>query len=329
MSEYRKTMRAVAARTAPDSESLARVRGRLDAAVEPTTAILAHLDAPSPFEVERLRRRLHGPRLPERRAWTWPALGGLAVAAAATVLFVSTTREPPTTQLELSSTELASASPSDLLQMDYVGQGRLTGAEPSWVVDWEHGTVGLTVTPNAGADVRVITRDAEVRVVGTMFDVTRDELGTAVSVEHGRVEVTCRIGADAVLTAGQAHLCWPASAAGLLGRALALADKGSPVVERLAVLDAGLGLADPVDPVRDELLAERVQSLVEIGEHRAALTAAETYLGNEDGSRTQDIRHIAAHLALALDGCTQALPHLRALQTPTDDEAARLAACVE
>ena len=329
MSEYRETMRAVAARTAPDAESLARVRHRLDVATEPTTSILTHLSAPSKFEVERLRRRLQGPRLSARRAWAWPVLAGLALSAAATALVISASREPPTTRLDLSSTEVASASPSDLLQMNYVGHGRLTGANPAWAVDWEQGTVSLVVTPDSGADVRVLTRDAEVRVVGTVFDVTRDELGTAVTVEHGRVEVTCHLGPDAVLTAGQAHLCWPASAAGLLGRALALADQGSPVVERLAVLDAGLGLADPIDPVRDELLAQRVQSLVEIGDHRSALDAAETYLVDNDASRSQEIRHVAAHLALALDGCTRALPHLRALQTPTDDETARIAACGE
>ncbi len=326
MSDYRDTMRAVAARTAPDAEAVTRVRRRLDAQLQPTTSILRHLDDPSPFEVERLRRRLRGPHLPKRRSLAWPAVGLLAAAVS---LFVLGTRSGTgtSTELTLSASESASVSPSPLLRMDYLGEGTLSGADPAWLVEWEHGTVSLAVTPDAGADVRVRTLDAEVRVLGTQFDVTRDELGTAVEVVRGRVEVLCTLGESAVLTAGETHACWPATPAGLLGRALALSDRGASPEARLATLDAGLQLAPTSDPAHAELLAHRIQPLLDQGSHREALGAAEAYLDVASGARAEELRHVAAHLALALEGCSRALPHLRGLGEPTPEERARLEAC--
>ncbi|MFT4621666.1 MAG: ferric-dicitrate binding protein FerR (iron transport regulator) [Myxococcota bacterium] len=326
MHDYRHTLRQVAEDTAPTGDELRRVTARLNAQIAPTTNLLAQLDPVSPFEVERLRRRLEGPRLRQPTRWALPAAGSVGLAAAAVVFGVFTAPEPaPATEIELVATELASAAPSSLLRLDYEGVGRVSGADPAWEVSWERGTVHVDVTPDAGAEVSVRTRDAVVRVVGTAFTVTRDELGTAVDVDHGRVELTCMLGGVLELTAGGHHVCLPATAAGLLGRALALEDRGAPPEQRLEALDAALSLTAP-EPVLAEVLATRVRPLLDAGRHDDALQAAEAYV-DRGGGREDELRHVAAHLALSLHGCDRAVPHLRALVTPSPEESAHLAAC--
>jgi hypothetical protein len=90
-------------------------------------------------------------------------------------------------------------------------------------LEWEQGTLKVEVEPERGIDLAVHTREAEVRVVGTRFSVTRDALGTGVVVTHGHVAVLCADGEKALLGAGEARVCPPTHAAGLLGRANALA----------------------------------------------------------------------------------------------------------
>lgn len=193
------------------------------------------------------------------------------------------------------SGEPVALTATDGVALRYAGSGRLSGTAAAPRVEWSAGAVQVEVESGRGLDVRVATREAQVRVVGTGFTVTRDALGTAVSVSHGRVEVVCEGQPAVYLSMGEARTCLPVSAAGRLGRARTLLEGGADPATVLDEVRAarGLGATGVVDA---ELAFLELRLLVDLGRADEARTAAEAALAGSETARADEIRALLGSL---------------------------------
>lgn len=296
--------------------------------------LLSNLPGPPPGAELRVRHAVRTSlATPGRRWWLW-AGGGLATLAAAGFAWVALQSPPPVPPAPLARTlESADGWTSEALMnevsLSFSGNGAVSGTTESPRIDWERGTVNVEVQPNRGIHLTVETREAEVRVVGTGFSVSRDALGTRVEVLHGKVAVTCTTGESVTLEGGAGHTCLPSSPAALLGRARAQDAAGADPAEVLATLERGLALASP-GPVQDELRVRRIEALVAAGRVDHALTAAREYLDAGAALRRTEVRRIAANLGYRAGGCAAARADLVALggaPDATPEDRARLSAC--
>jgi hypothetical protein len=209
--------------------------------------------------------------------------------------------------LSLTSSGTAALSPSPYLNLNYSGKGQLESEGDRWALTWEQGSVTVHLDPEADAQLEVHTKEALVEVIGTVFDVQRDTLGTHVSVERGLVRVTCRMNPKPqTLSATQEHTCWPTTPAGLLARALYLSDHEGSADEQLATIQEGLLVSEPHDPVHGELIAHQITTFIGDQQHQEALTSAHRYLTLTDSPRAESIRNIAVQLAVSLNACEEA-----------------------
>jgi ferric-dicitrate binding protein FerR (iron transport regulator) len=310
------------------TDALRRVRESVlaEAGPESVRDLLQALPEASPTAITRVRARIG--RRPRRRV---APLVGASLLLAASLAFLLV-RLFPSTPAPLSAgldapVAWATLQPTPEVQLDFQGSGTLGGTARSLALQWELGTLKVEVEPNRGIDLAVHTREAEVRVVGTGFSVTRDALGTAVSVSHGHVAVMCADGQNALLGPGETRVCVPTSPSGLLGRAHGLVEAGAALSEVLAAADAGLA-AGATGAVQGELSLLRVETLGRLGRNTEALAAAEAALAAAP-ARPLDLHHLAAHDALASTGCAAALPHLVALGADaTGPELVQYADCI-
>ncbi len=273
--------------------------------------------------VQRLHLRL---RAPNRQPSRLPVLlGALAVSIAA--LAVHYRGELPIEDSLVSEETWAVLEPTREVTLSFRGTGNIEGTRDEPRVSWTSGVLHVDVSPNQGVRLEVETREAVVRVIGTSFSVVRDALGTRVEVRHGLVSVTCTQSAPVHLGVGEETVCLPASPAGLLARARRLQRSGEPPTVVLEAIDLGLR-AGGVGAVRSELLAARVEALVQAGEPDLAAAAAEALL-SEGTHRRDELLRTLAGLKL-IDSCADAFPYLMALAaepTATDDDRIQLARC--
>ncbi|MEZ4235481.1 MAG: FecR domain-containing protein [Myxococcota bacterium] len=275
--------------------------------------------------MDRLRRGLR------RRPRLLPllALGGLTAAALAALLAIvggvaAARWARPSDRPVAAPLADAPVAVGDDVRLVAHGAGEVGGPERAPRIRWTAGALDVDVTPQQGVDLRVVTREAEVRVIGTAFRVDRDALGTAVDVVHGRVEVRCVAGGEHVLGAGEHTVCLPSTPPGLLGRANELKRRGADPAEVLATVDAALPAA--AGPFLAELLALRAEALLALDRPAEARAAADRYL-DAGGARTVDLLQIAATAALADGGCAAALPYLQRLEAQGAGDPERLARC--
>ncbi len=274
--------------TRPTDEDVERLRQRLEQAPESDGWLRRWI----PDVVESgdwLQRWLPGLNLAPASSWRWAVAGGVVAAALALVLWSPT---------PLPSTQLVASAPthqvvSDDVALDFRGAGDLSGTEQAPRIDWRRGTVRASVTPNQGIDLRVVTPEAEVRVVGTIFEVDRGSLGTRVQVEKGKVEVRCVDGTTRFVVPGEIVWCEPGTAAGYLARARALQRSGAPLPTILAAVDAGQALSGPA-AVGVELRWVRTEALRQHGRHAAALRAAAAALDAGAGHRSEDFSRLVS-----------------------------------
>jgi hypothetical protein len=146
--------------------------------------------------------------------------------------------------------------------------------------------------------------------LGTGFSVHRDALGTQVDVRHGIVETQCGDGEVHRLEAGGSLLCMPRSPAGLLGRAGRLKEMGADPVSILTTIDRGVALVPDGDPVADELLAMRAETLVDAGRLGEALEVVRESVERGAGVRRSELVALGVRLASGQGGCAQAAPWL-------------------
>lgn len=292
MTEGPKPLRQFAEDTWPDERELARMNQQLTAVVE------RH-------------------RAPTRSLWWIPLGAGLLAAAALIALTPSEPTVQPAVQPPLamhfeSSGQAVESHPTERVTLATNGVGQLSGTPQAPVIDLSSGSVKVQVEPNQGIDLRVRTPDGEVQVIGTIFSVDRSALGTAVSVERGKVAVRCTDGTQhAGLLPGESALCLPTTPEGLLGRAVALRESGANNAEVSTAIDAGLSGA--TGSTRAELLALRMDQALQAGEHAAALEDAKAYLDSGESGRREHALRVAARLS-ATQSCEAAAPFLSELR---------------
>ena len=298
----------------------------------------------TPVDMAIARARWEAGR-PDQRvsAWMSPfrlAFTGGMVAAAAALLFALLPSTPdnqldPTGPVALGE----QAAPVDVSLLEGIsisgeGQGLLTGTAGDRAVALDSGRMHFEVTPNAGLHLQVVTDEGTATVLGTVFDVERDALGTTVSVERGKVQVDCP-GHEAVyVTAGRAETCY--SAEGYLGHGRALQQAGeAPEVVLDAIAHAGEVRAEPA--FRAELAVLRIESLSRLSRHDEALSGVEAFLADDAlvgaaaEHRPTELRRLAARAAVQVGGCERAMPWLDALNGSDEAEGVDLvqyATCV-
>jgi len=234
---------------------------------------------------------------------------------------------PRAVALELvPSAEPTAAGPGVVLTPN--GVGTVAGTEKNVVIDWQSGGLGVSVEHGAGIALTVHTREADVRVVGTVFEVDRDVRGTRVRVTRGKVAVRCGGGGDSFLVVpGVDMTCMPLSGAGNLASARSLVAEGAPADEVLAAIDRGLGFSAEGDPVRDELQALRIETFANDGQREAAIAAARAFLATGATLRRAEVARILLRLDYETAGCAAATPVVvRELATSAED-APLLRAC--
>lgn len=275
-----------------------------------------------------VRRSLRAERASRSRL-TW-VLAPAGVVASAAVLALGVwcgvrlaQPQPVPLSESLASDEVwQSASVANGVSLSFEGTGAVSGDSLHPRIAWDRGVVNVEVTPGLGIDLRVGTREADVRVVGTGFSVRRDALGTEVKVVHGRVEVVCS-GADPVFVdPGQTQDCLPTSAAGLLGRARAIEASGAGADDVLAATAAGLARAGAEDAaVRDELTVMQIHQLLRAGRLEDGGVVADAYLASPSAARRLDVVRMVAAARLEHEGCAGAMDLLdAAASAPGHDE---------
>jgi ferric-dicitrate binding protein FerR (iron transport regulator) len=293
--------------------------------------LLHRLPEPDPTGADRVWDRYLATRPRRDRlrgAPLWAPV--MAIAAAAAAVLIVTNRPDPERSLVLDPDDLdRQLAWSQQVHLTLDGRGTATGTGKDLQIDWTSGTIGVEVAPNTGTRVSVVTEEGTVRVVGTVFQVKRDALGVTTEVRRGKVEVSCVDGWAGALGAGERHTCLPQRAAGLLGRADALADRGAGPEAVLEALDQGLGAVEAGSAVEGELLARRLGVRAEAGDVEGALADAERYLAAAHASRRSEVRASAARLALGAGGCGAAMTWLEPLRTDgTPEDRVILASCV-
>lgn len=278
--------------------------------------LLAQLPEPSPAVIARVRGRLNKPA-PVATNWRLAGLGLTALAAASLLAFTSwPTAEAPAPAVAVAATLDADGTWATDTQvpgvaLSYEGTGTMSGDPGAPKIQWEVGTINIEVVPNRDIKLSVHTEQAVVRVVGTGFTVTKDALGTAVSVRHGKVEVDCTGELTRVLEAGDSLTCMPTTAAGMAARASILVTRGASHAEVLATVDRALALPDATGSVSDELAARRFTTLLAMGRTQEALADARTFaMERPNANLRPQILAAAAELAAGLGGCATAAPWL-------------------
>lgn len=270
---WRRHFSAFAEASRPQPEATGRLARRL---AWPRSLAQEAPREPAPGAMNRLAERLRAPRRRSRRPVI--EVGAVLLIAAAALIFVHLPAGPTVLDEDLSAAVPMTEALTDEVRAEYTGSGRAQGTTAAPRLHWEVGTLALDVVPHRGIDLTVETDEATVSVVGTAFTVTRDALGTAVGVDRGEVAVRCIGEALVSLKAGNDILCTPKRATGMLTRAQRLLDLGAPPVEVLDAAEQGLRLASDGDPAVGELLALRIQILLELGRDDDARRDAQRYL---------------------------------------------------
>lgn len=236
------------------------------------------------------------------RAAPRPIVGwSLAAAALLGAVLLGWDRQPvatpaasPMHPLAITLAAQGELTPDPRFAVRWQGRGEISGAPEAPQVTWYEGSITVSVEPNRGTALSVVTDEAVVSVRGTQFTVTRSPLGTSVIVDHGVVAVACSDGSTHELGAAAEAECLPTRAAALLRRARAL----PPDRADLALRDVERAMRDPEKPafLDDELHALHIALLARTGQRRAALDEALVYV-RAAGVRTQEVAELARSLA--------------------------------
>lgn len=153
---------------------------------------------------------------PTPRHYPLKTLAGLAVAACLMLMLL------PGLSLHLSADYLTGTGEQRTITLDDGSQlflapesaVRLAYSGKQRQVELLQGNAFFEVTPDANRPFRVISGSTQTTVLGTAFGVDREDNGTLVAVEHGRVKVEdSSTGTQQTLTAGQRlALSWGESA---------------------------------------------------------------------------------------------------------------------
>lgn len=265
-------------------------------------------------------------------SWWVPVAAVAAAAALAVAVWPEgqpavgpVTGEAPL-QLAVNAPEGERVQATEHVSFDVKGEVAVSGTAGAPRLDLTSGNILVSVEPGEGIDLRVHTPDGEVRVLGTVFEVSRDAMGTHVNVQRGKVWVSCADGQTHTLTIDQDALCLPGTPLGMHNRADALMGADDPEGAAKAA-SAGLGMS-PDALTRSELLGLRMDARARAGDTVGALEDARAYLDGAEQSRRTHVLRQAARLS-APEGCDAARPYLEALMADGqgDQEPELMRAC--
>ncbi len=279
--------------------------------------LLGHLDGPSSIQERRLAARLsqipeHHPRgrgMPAGLSWGRLAVAGVAALGLGLVMNHALNSGPE----QLATTLEVRAEPADLAPFPGVhlayhdGYGELGGTTRSPAIQWIAGELEVEVEPGRGIELSVLTEEATVRVIGTRFTVTRQDAETVVSVERGKVEVTCSDGEQAYLTAGERQRCASQSPSKLALRALRMQQRGAEPDKVLEVVERGLTAAQQGDAAWSHLSVLHMQALGDAGRSDEALEEAKAYLTAGHDRRRDEVLRFA--MQISPEPCSLAIEH--------------------
>ena len=323
--------RTFAEETRARPDAVARVESRLEPVVADRAlvrSLLAELPSTPPGAEARIRARL-AERSGGSVRWSHRVGGVAVVALAAALLLWLRAPVAPLTEA-LHAPAWRTDQPTEHVSLTYLGEGELGGTAVQPRIEWRAGTVQVEVEPNQGIALSVQTREALVRVIGTGFSVGRSALGTAVRVSHGRVSVDCKDGTSILLGAGEHQLCLPTSAAGLLGRARALAEQGAAPEDVRAAAERGLA-AGPDAAVRGELEFAQMEAYAAEQRWVEAYDLAGLALASGGGARAAELLHLHAWYGMQAYGCESVTTELRTMHSAGQASAfeqVTLAGCV-
>lgn len=277
---------------------------------------------PPPAQRARILDRVQRRSSPSSPLRAFAVASGLAMAtaAAAVVAVVVVDRLPPATRA------IGPTASWESLTGDIAVYPTGSGTWEDGHLVWNDGGVRVSVTPDRGVDLRILTPEAVVEVVGTVFTVVRDAYGTTVDVERGMVAVSCVGAAEERLGAGGHRLCFRNAEAGL-GEVLRLQSRGVPPAAWLAETERALAHPWGTEVARTELIGLQVTGLLALDRVDEAAAVGRTLV-----RRSEAPAGVLASLSRALldrDGCPAATPFLDALADRGDGEAAVwLASCL-
>ncbi|WP_421999607.1 FecR family protein [Reyranella sp.] len=243
------------------------------------------------------RRQAQAPAPPRARSSRRWMVAGLGLAAAAVValvvgpaLLVRLQSDYRTATAELRTIELEDGSRVTLAGASAIAVAFTGGEREVTLVD---GEAFFQVKPDAARPFRVVAGSVRTTVVGTSFDVRREEAGVTVSVEQGTVQVSStESGARERLEAGDsARVDWK-------GTAVRATDP-TPIAagwRQGKLLAQNQSLADAVDQLRryydgrivvagDGLGARRITGVYNLAEPEEALRA----IADAHGARVRRI----------------------------------------
>ena len=335
--------------TSADDASVGRVIDRLGYGEQALDIkqLLSHLPSASPHAAIRIRNRLLlGQKRRSISLWIPAALslamialfvwrfvsndvlseeenGAVVVALNVESPSLSVVPDPVILHQEILNTgDVQALEPVVGLRLQSQGIGMVGGTEQSPEIAWTTGVLDLDVDPEAGLSVSIQTTDGRISVLGTVFRVERNALGTEVSVREGRVQVDCEDGSSHTLVSDASTLCLPTTGAGMLARARSL--ESNPE-DSLVAIERGLSL-EPSAAIVGELLYHQISTLESLQREAEALRAARAYL-SDGGPREMEVLRTAASLALEEEGCVGALPFLARLASTQEDAARYHEAC--
>lgn len=274
---------------------------------------------PSSEQREKIRARLARARPREGRRWQVAiGLGGLAAAAAVAAALIHNGSAERAIEPKGQWEQLA-----DDIAIYSMGRGIWSNG----FVRWNEGELRLSVVPDQGVELRILTPEAVIEVVGTVFTVERDEFGTSVQVARGRVSVACTSEAERLLGPGEHSVCFRSIEAGL-GHVLKLEAEGKSPEVWLGEIERALEHPYGTEEARSALRAMQIDALLSTGQLDDAAALTQAWLS----SPTADLAAVSAvaRALLARDGCGPAVPFLEHLSARGDGIAAVwLADCVD
>lgn len=296
---------------------------------------LNHLPEPDPESLDRVWRRYKESRsTADRRSFGWATWGAgatLVCAVAAAALFVILPAADGQRHEVLASVDTMSTERwTDEVELSIEGRGEIAGTSKNAEIQWQSGTVTSSVRPKSGNQLKVVTEEAVVEVVGTVFSVTRDALGTSTRVDKGRVKVTCTGGwSGEIGPEDGTRVCLPVRSGALVGRFNKLKADGASLDAQLATLDAGLTKAAPGSAHEDQLLLGRLEVHGERGDVDQMLRDADAYLSRARSKEVDARQYVSRALLAAGNDCRRALPYLAELEhTGTAVDRVLLAECL-
>lgn len=255
-------------------------------------------DAVGPTVAER-ERGLDRMKRTRRRRRIGPMVVGLGVFAAGLAAAMALVTSAP------SARPIGPSPTWTPLTGDWVAHSTGHGTLGDGFVAWEDGA--LRASAPRDLHLRILTPEAVIEVEGSGFGVSRDEIGTEVTLERGRLTIWCTGETELDLPVFGRHTCFRNADAGL-GYVLRQRAAGEAPADWLREVDRSLALRSGTPAASTELRGFRVEALLALGRFDEARETALALLV-DPGSARGPVASVARRLVEQGD-CAGARPFL-------------------